>query len=577
MLQRSFLSLPKFPKLPSLRKENNLVAKPISNASHRSSISDDRKSNTKLFLETQDEKHINPNQSLLTKIFNALDDIISNFLELPLTPSNDPNHLLSGNLAPVDELPPTAGEVVEGSIPASLRGAYIRNGPNPHFIPRGPHHPFDGDGMLHSIRISGGGEPIFCSRYVKTYKFITEAENGSAFFPSPFSWFNGRLALAARLCLTVARGVSGRFDPFVNGFGTANTSVAYFNGGLYALSESDLPYQIQLAEDGDILTLGRRDFGGGGDMTQRMTAHPRPDSGSGQVFAFKCNMFPPFLTFFKIDSEGRKGSELAITSIKRMPCLHDFGLTTRFIVFQDSQLEMDPAEMAWGRTPLVCNGDKVPRIGVLRRDAADDGGVVWIETPELNFLHVINAWEGDGGGRVVIVAPNFLSLDRGFLHVSSTHSEIEMIELDINEKKVVSRHVLSGKSMEFGVVNHAYSGNQTKYVYAAVIAEMPKAAGVAKLDLSIAGAEGGDCTVASREYGAGCYGGEVYFVAGEGEEEDDGYLVTYVHDEIRKESWFWVMNAKSPSLEIVARVKLPGRVPYGYHGLFVPEKNLTVL
>ncbi|KAG6389650.1 hypothetical protein SASPL_151122 [Salvia splendens] len=179
MLQRSVLFLPKFPKLTSLRKENiNLLAKLISNASHPSSISVD-----------QNPKHINPKQSLLTKIINSLDDMVSNFLELPLPPSNDPNHLLSGNFAPVDELPPTACEVVEGSIPASLRGAYIRNGPNPHFTLRGPYHPFDGHGMLHSIRISGAGEAIFCSRYVKTYKFITEAEKGQislggAFLPN---------------------------------------------------------------------------------------------------------------------------------------------------------------------------------------------------------------------------------------------------------------------------------------------------------------------------------------------------------------------------------------------------------
>lgn len=115
-------------------------------------------------------------------------------------------------------------------------------------------------------------------------------------------------------------------------------------------------------------------------------------------------------------------------------------------------------------------------------------------------------------------------------------------------------------------------------MYAAVIAdEMPKAAGVVKLDLSIAAAAGGgDCTVARRVYGAGCYGGETYFVARDipAEEEDDGYLVTYVHDENTMESWFWVMDAKSPALDIVARVRLPGRVPYGFHGLFVSQSQL---
>ncbi|KAH6820442.1 nine-cis-epoxycarotenoid dioxygenase 4 [Perilla frutescens var. hirtella] len=53
-------------------------------------------------------------------------------MDLPLTPSIDPNHILSDSFAPMAELSPT----VEGSLPAYLDGAYIHNGPNPQFIPR---------------------------------------------------------------------------------------------------------------------------------------------------------------------------------------------------------------------------------------------------------------------------------------------------------------------------------------------------------------------------------------------------------------------------------------------------------
>lgn len=114
-------------------------------------------------------------------------------------------------------------------------------------------------------------------------------------------------------------------------------------------------------------------------------------------------------------------------------------------------------------------------------------------------------------------------------------------------------------------------------MYAAVIAESMKAAGVVKLNLSKAGAEGGDCMVESREYGPGCYGGELSFVAGDGEEEDDGYLVTYVHDEIRKESWFWGMKANSPTLEVVARVNLPEGCPMASMDYLFLKKTLQSL
>ena len=86
-------------------------------------------------------------------------------------------------------------------------------------------------------------------------------------------------------------------------------------------------------------------------------------------------------------------------------------------------------------------------------------------------------------------------------------------------------------------------------------------------------------TVANRMYGDNCFGGEPFFVARDPDDsnskEDDGYVVSYVHDETTGESRFLVMDAQSPCLEVVAAVKLPQRVPYGLHGIFVTEKDLN--
>ncbi|KAL3645797.1 putative carotenoid cleavage dioxygenase 4, chloroplastic [Castilleja foliolosa] len=120
-----------------------------------------------------------------------------------------------------------------------------------------------------------------------------------------------------------------------------------------------------------------------------------------------------------------------------------------------------------------------------------------------------------------------------------------------------------------------------KYVYAAVI-DGRALVGVEKFDLSLT-EEGdiGDCTVARRLYGPGSYSGESLFVAREPDnptaEEDDGYLITYVHDKNTQESKFLVMDAKSPNLDIIAAVKLPQRIPNGFHGLFVSESDLSKL
>ncbi|KAL5765366.1 hypothetical protein ACOSP7_015983 [Xanthoceras sorbifolium] len=106
--------------------------------------------------------------------------------------------------------------------------------------------------------------------------------------------------------------------------------------------------------------------------------------------------------------------------------------------------------------------------------------------------------------------------------------------------------------------------------------KVPKMSGVVKIDLEM------ECEVSTRFYGAGCYGGEPLFVArnaqgdDEEEEEDDGFVVSYIHDEYCGESKFIVMDAKSPCLDIVVAVKMPRRVPYGFHGLFVHKDHLYI-
>ena len=67
------------------------------------------------------------------------------------------NEYLRGNYAPVgSEVTGDRLEVVEGEIPEGLDGAFLRVGPNPYFEPVGNYHWFDGDGMVHAVRIHKG-------------------------------------------------------------------------------------------------------------------------------------------------------------------------------------------------------------------------------------------------------------------------------------------------------------------------------------------------------------------------------------------------------------------------------------
>ena len=84
---------------------------------------------------------------------------------------------------------------------------------------------------------------------------------------------------------------------------------------------------------------------------------------------------------------------------------------------------------------------------------------------------------------------------------------------------------------------------------------------------------------------AGWYAQEPRFIPREnGLSEDDGWLVSYVFDESQLDSEgecrssarseLWVIDAKNMT-DIVAKVQLPQRVPYGLHGSWFSEQEIS--
>jgi carotenoid cleavage dioxygenase-like enzyme len=66
---------------------------------------------------------------------------------------------------------------VIGDIPQELDGVYFRNTENPLHEPIGLYHPFDGDGMIHSMAFRDG-RAVYRSRFVRTSAFLEEQAAG---------------------------------------------------------------------------------------------------------------------------------------------------------------------------------------------------------------------------------------------------------------------------------------------------------------------------------------------------------------------------------------------------------------
>ncbi|KAE9446173.1 hypothetical protein C3L33_21928, partial [Rhododendron williamsianum] len=165
-------------------------------------------------------------------------------------------------------------------------------------------------------------------------------------------------------------------------------------------------------------------------------------------------------------------------------------------------------EMIFGSGSLVgANSSKIPRLGVIPRYAKDESEMRWFEVPGFNIVHAINAWDEDGGDTVVMVAPNILSVEHTLKRMDLIHASVEKVRIDLKTGFVL-RHPVASRNLDFAVIN-------PKYVYAAIGDPMPKISGVVKLDVSMSESDRCDCTVATRIFGPGYYGGEPFFVAKE--------------------------------------------------------------
>jgi carotenoid cleavage dioxygenase len=83
-------------------------------------------------------------------------------------------------------------------------------------------------------------------------------------------------------------------------------------------------------------------------------------------------------------------------------------------------------------------------------------------------------------------------------------------------------------------------------------------------------------TTEAHEYGPGRGGAEPLFAPrADSTAEDDGWLLTLVYDAATDHSELCVLDAQDVTGPEVARIRLPQRVPYGFHGNWVPDSSVA--
>ena len=204
--------------------------------------------------------------------------------------------------------------------------------------------------------------------------------------------------------------------------------------------------------------------------------------------------------------------------------LHDMSLTERYAVVFDFPCRLD-IEMAMnGSTfPLRWQPGTGSRLGLLPREgeAAD---VVWVDLPECYSFHPMNAYD-DADGNVVIDLVVYDSMFDVFL-VGPFEDGLGRLERwTINPTtRTASIDLIDATGQEFPRTRGSLTARPYRYGYAAAVDQSKTEWPTFKHDLQT----GERWTF---DHGTGRAAGEPVFIGRQGgTDEDDGWLMTYVHD-----------------------------------------------
>jgi carotenoid cleavage dioxygenase-like enzyme len=435
----------------------------------------------------------------------------------------------TGNYAPVhDEL--TAFDLpVEGSIPAELNGWYLRNGPTAR---AGAAHWCVGDGMVHGVRLENGRAAWYRNRWVRTESFER---------PLPLHNDDGTRNLHSSI---------------------ANTHVVRHAGKTLALMEFSLPYEIS----NDLETVGVYDFGG--KLTNSMTAHPKICPATGELHFFGCgNILEPHVVYHRADADGQLTINRPI-DVPALTLMHDFALTGEHVVFLDLPLVFDfgvamspQNEREIRDLPYRWDDNYGARLGVLRRDDPY-GPVRWLDIDPCYVFHIANAYDVTSAGEnsIVLEVVRYPEIWRSSSQFG-TDAALWRWKLDL-DTGTVEESQLDDRGVEYPRTDDRLASTAARYSVAV------GSGALVRYDLQ-------RDTASEHRFGAGGNQGapsEAVFAPAVGESDElAGWYLSYVYDPVNESSDLVVIDASDFEGEPVARVRLPRRVPHGFHGSWIPD------
>ncbi|MEY3805401.1 MAG: hypothetical protein RIR69_213 [Actinomycetota bacterium] len=477
-----------------------------------------------------------------------------------LLPANDTHPYRTGAWRPQTKEWTATDMVVEGKIPEDLNGVYLRNTENPLIPAADRYHPFDGDGMIHSIYFNNGSAE-YRNRFIRTEGLLAELEAGGPLWsglaesplvaPRTDGWgARTRMKDASSTDVVVHNGV-------------ALTSF-YQCGDLYRLDP------VSLDDNGRETWNGKFPDAG-------VSAHTKVDEATGELMFFNYQTTYPFMHYGVISPSG---DLVHYTPVPlpgpRLP--HDMTFTENYSILNDCPLFWKEDLIERGIYATQFHRDMPTRLGVIPRYGTEKD-IKWFECDATYVLHWINAYED--GDEIVVdgyfqydpspgVGPDATLEQRMFRFLDLFALQSRPYRWRLNMKTgTVKEGPLSDTITEFGMISGLTAGKKHEWVYSTIPAEgWFGFEGIIKHNVKTGSEE-------NYRLPDGTYASETVFAPRPNpRSEDDGYLITFTMDVVNDQSHCLVFDAQNVSSGPVARIQLPERICSGTHATWAAADAL---
>lgn len=452
--------------------------------------------------------------------------------------------------------------VIEGRLPEEINGTWYHLVPDPQFPPLLGEDVFiSGDGMIRAFRFERG-RIHFKQRYIQTERWQLERAAGRALYGlyrNPFT-----------------------DDPSVRGKGrgVANTTPIFHGGRLLALKEDSRAWEL---DPRTLETLGEFDYDGK-LRSQTMTAHPRLDPETGELYFFGYEAGGLATRDVAYCVANRNG-ELVREDWFQVPycsLMHDFIVTKEHAVFPVFPVTCDLERLKAGGSHWAWDPSKETWFGVMPRDGKV-GDMRWFRAPPCFVFHFLNGYTE--GSRVHIDAcysdvPAFAFIrEAGGLHIGPDRIRGQLVRWTFDLSKPGDRVEETPLGPPGDMPRVADKDLMVDYEigyymnydpeFGPPINTGPANVGfnaVSRIELKTG-------RLTTLPVGATNTAQEHVHIASK-QPGHEGYLAFIVdrHDENQAE--VWVVEAQHLERGPIARAKIPLRLRCGVHGNWVPAEAL---